>query len=262
MLNPSFTALALLLALAPACGVDPETSSTAQALEAPPPGADHLALWLDAARGVTLSRTGEVLAWEDQSGHGVVLGRGSPELPSITVAKFPATDRPGLLFRPPSAQGGGYLVNSAFALRQPMTMVVALYPLVGGRDVTPIGGIVAPTLALTSLVDQSLIPQTNDLRATSGAGSTYRAVSVPRAWSNDARFAIAVFDGASSSTSVLGAGRASGTLGTDPLVGIALSHGGRTFAGYIGDVLIYDTALDRTTLAEVTAYLAARYAAP
>jgi hypothetical protein len=236
------------------------------------PPADHLALWLDASRGVGLYPDGEVYRWDDQSGHGHVLGRGSPDSPSIRVAKFPGTGQLGLLFQPDDSGHRGYLVNSAFALEPPMTIAMVFHPLPTPQEHwdTPLGGLRAPTIALTKRVEWSPIPQTTDLAATTGYQSSFQYISARDGWGfGTTNIAVARFAGPDSSIVVdndctspplVPCGSGQGALGGDALDGIVLSHGGdRTYHGYIAEILIYDTALDRIATAELSQYLHDRY---
>ena len=253
-----------------ACGSVELGETTSELVTQPP--ADDLALWLDASSGVGLFPSGEVWWWEDRSGTGRVLGRGSPDKPSIRVARFPDTDQVGLLFAPDESGDRGYLVNSDFALRPPFTVAMVFHPLPTTSDHwdTPIGGSRAPTVALTKRVDWTL-PQTVDLAATSGSsGFSFQYISAPAGWAIRKSAVIATFDGDASAVDVTcetsplligDCAAAHGTLGTYGFDGITLSHGGdRTFHGYIAEILIYRRHLDRLAAAELAAYLTDRYA--
>jgi hypothetical protein len=256
------------LVLLAACG-SLDTSIVTSELGGPP--MDHLQLWLDASHGVTTMPNGEVYRWDDRSGHGWILGRGSPDSPSIRVAKFPHSDQLGLLFEPDGSGDRGYLVNGDFALRQPMTIAMVYHPLPTPQQHwdTPFGGLHPPTITLTKRVEWLPIPQTSDLAATtSSPGFDY--ISARKGWgTGTTNIALARFDGEHSGLSVdngcipepvVSCGSGAGALGNSGLDGIVLSHGGdRTFRGYLAEILIYDTALDLGTAAELHDYLAARY---
>jgi len=258
---------ALFLVFA-ACGSLDHESTVASQLDTEPPYRDQLALWLDGSRGVHLFPNGEVWWWDDQSGHDHLLVRGSPDQPSIVSAKLPDSDQLALLFEPDGSGNRGYLVNSAVAIRAPMTIAMAFRPLPTGDDHydTPLGGIRIPTVAITKRVEHdSFLHASHDVSVTTGHSSThdFQYLSVADAWTEANHVVVATLDGDTSRLSVDGSGGLHapiGSLGYAPLDGIALSHyGDRTFRGYIAEILIYGDALDPFTEAEVVAYLAHRY---
>lgn len=236
------------------CTIDADTatSTTSQEVDVLPPQPDKLELWLDGERGVGLSSTGQVIWWEDQSGHGRIMARGNPTYDNVQLAKFPHSDRHGIQFTPADLNAG-YLVNGDVVLKQPFTVAMMIYPTEMPPPFhhdwyVPFTGITAPTVTITQRVETNFQPgntgEDNMFAATGGSGPTFSYVPVPHSWTSGAHVVIAVFNGPYSQLRVDDVVRR-GALTTSMLTGVVLSNAGRPFSGYIGEVLIYKGAFDR-----------------
>lgn len=248
----------LASALLAGCMIDSNAneSSTEQAVGDPPAFAKLIA-WYDAAQGVGLSGS-EVVWWEDRSGHGNILGRGNPTAVSISLRSYPADKtKPALLFEPNPA-GAGYLVNSSVATKPPFTVAMVFHPLPYSTFEVPVTGLTSPTVTIAHRENFTLIPPRENVRMTSGIGESFRAIDVVNAWSAGPHNVVATWNFASSELAVDGVAQA-GSLGPEGLTGLALSNNGRSFRGYIAEVLVYQGALDWFEHSELVTYLATKY---
>lgn len=212
-----------------------------------------LEIWLDGERGVGTS-AGEVSYWQDQSNHHRDLGRGSPSLASVRQEPFPGTGRPSILFQPATTTTGGYLVRTGFTLPHPLTIAMAVLPTdatVGSFDFVFAGNRV-PTIGISHYGDA--------FQMVAGSDATFSSLSVYKSWTAAPHVVVAVYNGSSSSLQVDSLPSQSGPLTPAPLEGLVVGGGGEMFRGYVGELLIYGSALEEVNRAAVASYLRARYA--
>jgi hypothetical protein len=209
-------------------------------------------LWFDGDLGVATD-AGQVSSWVDQSTHHRDLVRGNPTIPSIQVAAFPGSSHGALRFGPESTSNGGYLVRTGFTLPQPLTIAVALYPTdtSDAHYDIPLGGTFVPTVGIGRLGD--------GFQMVAGSGPTFSNIRVLGSWTAASHVVIATYDGTQSSLRVDDLPVQAATLSGAPLEGLAVGQSGPTFTGYIGEILIYGSALTPTQQASLGAYLRARF---
>lgn len=216
-----------------------------------------LALWLDANKGVHLTGS-NVDQWDDQSGNGIVFTQ-SPDTNDVTFAPGGINGHPALLFN------NAALITASLGPALPMSIFAVLNITTSGADEQCVIGCNGNLSAL--FCDRNLNRRVGWWNGTGDTNTDNPAytdgVSFLCELINDGIAAPSIFtNGVSQICSVPNTNHFG--LNAGPMVvGMADSVGGfKPLNGYIGEILVYNSAVSTSNRQAIESYLRSKWGTP
>jgi hypothetical protein len=210
-----------------------------------------IAMWLDAARGITLGGGGGVASWADRAGKITAPAQGTQALqPTLTAAAI--NGLPAVTFT-----GSLHLIH-ALQLPKPCTVVAVMKTTVDGSGGYALLGTFGNSIGGTAMfaaangVSQwGLYHNANALSGQSVRNTFKRCVAIVRDY-NDVDLRT---DGASVTVAT-----GASAYNAPSFIGCGLVGGGQNMEGSIAELIAYSSALPAGDCKAIEAYLARKYA--